>query len=176
MLENLGMDDGHWPIRMSAIQTPLPQPHSGGMTEENPVVYIKGTVLPGTPELSSCFFVLLCSFSPPHQFLNIIMATLTITEPSSSNSDIELQAPSTPYFADKKRASMPETEPQDRTGSQQKLGHSNLEDVRQDAVAPDTAVEALQTWHSPRINMYRVFATFWSFFTVGMNDGSYGVC
>ncbi|KAN0095894.1 MFS general substrate transporter [Hyaloscypha variabilis] len=39
---------------------------------------------------------------------------------------------------------------------------------------PSTAVEALQKWNSPRINMFRVFATFWSFFVFGMNDGSYG--
>ncbi|KAH8784503.1 MFS transporter-like protein [Hyaloscypha sp. PMI_1271] len=39
---------------------------------------------------------------------------------------------------------------------------------------PDSAVEVLQKWNSPRINMFRVPATFWSFFVVGMNDGSYG--
>ncbi|KAE9367297.1 MFS transporter-like protein [Stipitochalara longipes BDJ] len=39
---------------------------------------------------------------------------------------------------------------------------------------PSTAVEALQKWNSPRINMFRVFATYWSFFVTGMNDGSYG--
>ncbi|CZR69988.1 related to tetracycline resistance proteins [Phialocephala subalpina] len=92
------------------------------------------------------------------------MATLTMTtEPSSSNSNIELHAPSTPYFPDKKRASISEATPQN-------LG-ADLEDIRQDATAPDTAVEALQRWNSPKINMWRVFATFWSFFAVGMNDG-----
>jgi len=40
---------------------------------------------------------------------------------------------------------------------------------------PSTAVEALEKWNYPRINMFRVFATFWSFFVTGMNDGSYGV-
>jgi hypothetical protein len=45
----------------------------------------------------------------------------------------------------------------------------------QDVTPPNTAVEVLQKWNSPRINMLRVFATFWSFFVVGMNDGSYGV-
>jgi hypothetical protein len=40
---------------------------------------------------------------------------------------------------------------------------------------PSSAVEVLQKWNSPRINMLRVFATFWSFFVTGMNDGSYGV-
>lgn len=32
----------------------------------------------------------------------------------------------------------------------------------------------LQKWNSPRINMYRVFATFWSFICLGANDGAYG--
>lgn len=60
----------------------------------------------------------------------------------------------------------------------QSLAAEKKEDVadeRGEAAPPDTAVEALQTWHSPRMNMFRVFATFWSFFAVGMNDGSYGV-
>lgn len=102
------------------------------------------------------------------------MTTFTLPEPSSSSLDIELQAPATPYFQHNKRPPLSE-EPRDRKG-QSKLGLSDIDDIRQDAVPPDTAIEALQTWHSPRINMYRVFATFWSFFTVGMNDGSYGVC
>lgn len=41
--------------------------------------------------------------------------------------------------------------------------------------APSNAVDALQKWNEPSINMYRVFSTFWSFFVFGMNDGSYGV-
>ncbi|KUJ19598.1 MFS transporter-like protein [Mollisia scopiformis] len=102
------------------------------------------------------------------------MTTLTLTEPSSSKFDIELQAPSSPYFPDKKRASISGGEHQSENRSEPKLGHPDVEDLREEAIPPDTAVEALQTWHSPRINMYRVFATFWSFFTVGMNDGSYG--
>lgn len=99
------------------------------------------------------------------------MATITLThEPSSSNSDIELQAPSTPYFSDQKRASHFEASP----SSQQILGNSTPEIATQN-VPPENAVEALQKWNTPRINMHRVFATFWSFFLVGMNDGSYGV-
>lgn len=101
------------------------------------------------------------------------MATLTLTEPSRS-SDIELQAPSTPYFPDHKRASL--SQKLGNNTDQKNLALPGHEDIRQDTLPPETAVEALQTWHSPRINMYRVFATFWSFFTIGMNDGSYGVC
>jgi MFS family permease len=59
--------------------------------------------------------------------------------------------------------------------SQKKVEIGDIEDVRRDAAPPSTAVDALETWHSPRINMFRVFATFWSFFVLGMNDGSYGV-
>lgn len=33
----------------------------------------------------------------------------------------------------------------------------------------------LEKWHSPRINMYRSFATFWCFLTMGANDAAYGV-
>lgn len=101
------------------------------------------------------------------------MATLTLTEPSSSNSDIELQAPSTPHFANKQQAFIPEVEPHGTI--KPNMGSSDFDDIRQNSVPPDRAVEALQTWHSPKINKYRVFATFWSFFNVGMNDGSYGV-
>nr|POE72432.1 bypass of stop codon protein 6 [Quercus suber] len=36
------------------------------------------------------------------------------------------------------------------------------------------AAEQLQSWNSPRINLYRVSATFWAFTVMGMNDGSYG--
>lgn len=52
------------------------------------------------------------------------------------------------------------------------LGTTN---VREDAQEPpEDAVEALERWNSPDGNMWRVFATFWSFLIVGMNDGSYG--
>lgn len=85
-----------------------------------------------------------------------IMATYTITaEPSSSGFELN-------------------TFPTSENPSQKRLEISDLEDVRGEASPPDTAVEALQTWHSPRINMFRVFATFWSFLIIGMNDGSYG--
>jgi len=45
----------------------------------------------------------------------------------------------------------------------------------QDEPSSATAVELLQEWNNPRINLYRVFATFYSFFIFGMNDGAYGV-
>lgn len=49
------------------------------------------------------------------------------------------------------------------------------ENVRGEAVPPESAVEALQRWNSPRINMYRVFSAYFSFLIIGLNDGAYGV-
>lgn len=43
-----------------------------------------------------------------------------------------------------------------------------------DADIPPTAVAALEKWNSPRSNIYRTFATFWSFFVMGANDAAYG--
>nr|POF02399.1 bypass of stop codon protein 6 [Quercus suber] len=34
--------------------------------------------------------------------------------------------------------------------------------------------DKLQSWNSPRINLYRLPATFWAFTVMGMNDGTYG--
>ena len=45
----------------------------------------------------------------------------------------------------------------------------------EDMFTSTITVEILQEWNHPRINMYRVFATFYSFFIFGMNDGAYGV-
>lgn len=53
--------------------------------------------------------------------------------------------------------------------------NSSKENIRDDVLPPDNAVEALQQWNEPRINMWRVFATYYSFFIFGMNDGAYGV-
>jgi hypothetical protein len=37
------------------------------------------------------------------------------------------------------------------------------------------AEASLVKWNEPRINIWRVFATFFSFIIVGANDGTYGV-
>jgi hypothetical protein len=93
---------------------------------------------------------------PPRNYFvsNInIMATHTIIQAEPSSSGFELH-------------SLPPENPSEK----------KLEDTdHQDVTPPNTAVEVLQRWNLPRINMLRVFATFWSFFVVGMNDGSYGV-
>src|SRR3984885_5202984 len=39
---------------------------------------------------------------------------------------------------------------------------------------PTVAIPVLQKWNNPRINMFRVFATFYSFVILGLNDGAYG--
>lgn len=40
--------------------------------------------------------------------------------------------------------------------------------------SPTTATEFVEKWNSPRINLYRLPATFWSFVVMGMNDATYG--
>ncbi|QSZ30037.1 hypothetical protein DSL72_004555 [Monilinia vaccinii-corymbosi] len=44
-----------------------------------------------------------------------------------------------------------------------------------DTLPSINAVEVLQKWNHPPKNVYRVGASFWGFFLMGMNDGSYGV-
>ena len=39
---------------------------------------------------------------------------------------------------------------------------------------PTTSTPQLQKWNSPSINMWRCFATFWSFIILGANDAAYG--
>jgi hypothetical protein len=55
------------------------------------------------------------------------------------------------------------------------MGRSDPENIREDVLPSHMAVEAKQKWNEPRINMWRVFSCYFSFFIVGMNDGSYGV-
>ncbi|KAG4414182.1 hypothetical protein IFR04_012669 [Cadophora malorum] len=90
------------------------------------------------------------------------MATITMTQAEASNAagndnGIELQS----Y-------------PPSQTPSDRKLGITDLEEIRQDSSPSIRAVDIKQRWNSPGGNKWRVFATFWSFFVVGMNDGSYG--
>jgi hypothetical protein len=49
------------------------------------------------------------------------------------------------------------------------------EDVSAGALpSPTTATPHLQKWNSPRINMWRCLATFYSFIILGANDAAYG--
>ena len=52
---------------------------------------------------------------------------------------------------------------------------TNGKDIRNDLPPPSTAVEALQRWNNPRINVRGIFATFVGFFIMGMSDASLGV-
>jgi fucose permease len=58
--------------------------------------------------------------------------------------------------------------------SQPKHTELPLEDVNGSLPPPSTAVPVLQKWNNPRINMFRVFATFYSFIILGLNDAAYG--
>ncbi|EMC91651.1 hypothetical protein BAUCODRAFT_27926 [Baudoinia panamericana UAMH 10762] len=40
--------------------------------------------------------------------------------------------------------------------------------------SPTTANEHVEKWNYPRINVYRILATFWSFIIMGANDATYG--
>lgn len=57
-------------------------------------------------------------------------------------------------------------------------GEDELDNDRNESLpSPTTAPEQPQEmWNSPRINVFRVFATFWSFVVMGLNDATYGVC
>ena len=59
------------------------------------------------------------------------------------------------------------------------LGRTNIESsasaIQNDATPPENAVSAKITWNNPRINVWRIFATFYSFIVVGANDAVYGV-
>lgn len=48
-------------------------------------------------------------------------------------------------------------------------------DVDGSLPVPNTAVTSLQKWNHPRINVWRVFATFGAFTLMGANDAAYGV-
>ncbi|KAI9047891.1 hypothetical protein LZ554_007693 [Drepanopeziza brunnea f. sp. 'monogermtubi'] len=86
-------------------------------------------------------------------------STCTVTQAESSNAGkgIELRTFAPP-----------------RHSPERKLGTSEIEEERRDFVTSIRAVEVRQKWNSPGGNKWRVFATFWSFFIIGMNDGSYG--
>ncbi|KAG9246950.1 MFS transporter-like protein [Calycina marina] len=60
--------------------------------------------------------------------------------------------------------------------SEERIQHDDMEKSQEEEVmTTDCSIEEkLQEWNSPRINIYRVFATFYSFFIFGMNDGAYG--
>nr|OQO23132.1 hypothetical protein B0A51_10089 [Rachicladosporium sp. CCFEE 5018] len=50
----------------------------------------------------------------------------------------------------------------------------NPEDRNETLPSPITASTQVETWNSPRVNLYRFPATLWAFTIMGMNDASYG--
>lgn len=46
----------------------------------------------------------------------------------------------------------------------------DLDEVNDSSPAPPAAATILQKWNNPRIIMFRVFATFYSFVILGLND------
>jgi hypothetical protein len=94
------------------------------------------------------------------------LSTITQTEPSSS-SPLEMQ-PIAKWGENENIFGQ-------LTENQKKPNASDPEDIRDEAIPPETAIEAKQKWNSPRINMWRVLSCYFSFLIVGMNDGSYGV-
>ena len=94
---------------------------------------------------------------------NMAASTTTHTIPNSS--DIELHA----VTSQKKNVS-------DLKSSRRSSDPENAEaEAEAEAVPPLDATPALESWNLPPENKYRVFAAFWSFMIIGMNDGSYGV-
>ena len=96
------------------------------------------------------------------------MASSTTAE-EEQNGSSTLEMYSIPKFGNSKGALEEKKEDRERQDT------SDPENVRDDVSPPETAWNAKEQWNQPRINVYRVFATFFSFLTVGMNDGSYGV-
>lgn len=50
-----------------------------------------------------------------------------------------------------------------------------VEEQQTQESSPPTAVNALEKWNHPRVNVYRTLATFWTFLVMGANDAVYGV-
>lgn len=62
-------------------------------------------------------------------------------------------------------------------GESNRSGHSSSDQVESGnfEAADGTVVEAAEKWNSPRRNIFRVGATFWSMMIMGANDSAYGV-
>lgn len=53
---------------------------------------------------------------------------------------------------------------------------SNNDDRMENLPSPTTAAaERLERWNTPRLNLWRTLAAFWSFIVMGSNDAAYGV-
>jgi hypothetical protein len=52
---------------------------------------------------------------------------------------------------------------------------TNAKSGERDLESPVTDAPGLEIWNRPRINMWRYFATLYTFIIMGMNDAAYGV-
>lgn len=64
-----------------------------------------------------------------------------------------------------------------RLGEDQDSPPSSVEQVEAGGFGPGhgPVVEVAEKWNSPRINVFRVGAAFWSLMIMGANDSAYGV-
>lgn len=92
------------------------------------------------------------------------MATETITESAWELTDFNAQHGS----------SSQSVKPVGVTEFQKDIGTNSGEATPIELPLPTTAVNTLQRWNSPRINIYRVAAIFYSFFVMGLSDAAYG--
>ncbi|KAK5165454.1 uncharacterized protein LTR77_008983 [Saxophila tyrrhenica] len=89
---------------------------------------------------------------------------------------IELQPVHTkqdrPSFSSKRPASIPG---RSLASADRKIDDDNASDRNETLPSPTTApTEHVESWNNPRINIYRLAATFWAFVIMGMNDATYG--
>jgi len=54
-------------------------------------------------------------------------------------------------------------------------GQHGTADIHSGLPAPTTAVSPIQTWNKPRVNVWKISATFIDFIVMGLNDAAYGV-
>lgn len=54
-------------------------------------------------------------------------------------------------------------------------GQDGNADIHSGLPAPTTAVSPVQTWNRPRVNIWKISATFIGFIVMGLNDAAYGV-
>jgi hypothetical protein len=63
------------------------------------------------------------------------------------------------------------------TSRRSNRSNESTKDIHGTLPSPTTAaIETQERWNHPQINMYRTFATFWSFIVLGANDAALGVC
>lgn len=65
-------------------------------------------------------------------------------------------------------------ESRDASFALEALPHGQECDATLSLDAPE-GFPVLEKWNHPRINICRIFATFWSFLVMGANDAAYGV-